>query len=179
MAALVIKLRAASLSEPMGPNEKSISGIILIVINSTVILSGLISLLLGTSKGEKCIEQLNKRKELSQKRVAITPTNKDSSINSNDILKQNDVSTVEISGPKKILMSTSLKPVSKKNRRMSMVSETLNSWKNENMSLTQHTAKEQAARHARLLERLKLSAHHSRREKPSKKLQEDTSLDLH
>ena len=40
-------------------------------------------------------------------------------------------------------------------------------------------AKEQAARHARLLERLKLSAHHSKREKSSKKLQEDTSLDLH
>ncbi len=179
MAALVIKLRATSLSEPMDPNEKSISGILLIVINSSVILSGLISLFLGTSKGEKCIERLNKKKELSKKRVTIIPTNKDFSINPNDILKQNDVSTVEVSGPKKIQMSTSLKPVSKKNRRMSMVSETLNSWKNENISLTQHAAKEQAARHARLLERLKLSAHDSKRKKPSKKLQEDTSLDLH
>eukprot|EP00942_MAST-04A_sp_MAST-4A-sp1_P013214 g13214.t1 len=168
MAALVIKLRATSLSEPMGPNEKSISGIILIVINSTVILSGLISLLIGTSKGKSCIERLNKRKKLNKKGVTITPTNKDFSINSNDILKQNDVSTVSISP----------KPVSKKNRRMSMVSETLNSWKNENNSLAQHTAKDQAARHARLLERLRLSGH-SKRKKPLKKLQEDSSLDLH
>ena len=61
---------------------------------------------------------------------------------------------------------------------MSMVSETLNSWKNENNSLAQHTAKEQAARHACLLERLRLSGH-SKRKKPLKKLQEDSSLDLH
>ena len=79
-AGLLFKLRDSSnLSDNMATQEKETYGVICIILNVTVLISGIVSIYLATSSGKACIERLrgangdDEETSKNKKKVQVAP----------------------------------------------------------------------------------------------------------